>query len=136
MSRKPGDNEPASEENKKFDPGGKEGCHRFKKRIYWYSFLFWGNSGLGCPACVLCFCLSACFVSVSLCFSLQENQGMIIFLRAEENMVGEKKINRDADQVNEECNRRASIFLPINPLKINTSRVSVLSQRVGDRILL
>ena len=52
MSRKPGDSEPGSEENKQFDPGGKEGCHRFKKRIYWYYFLFWGNTGLGCPACV------------------------------------------------------------------------------------
>ena len=60
---------------------------------------------------------------------------MIIFLRAEEIMGGEKKINRDADQVDEERNRRASIFLPINPLKINTSRFTVLSQRVGDRIL-
>ena len=46
---------------------------------------------------------------------------MIIFLRAEENMGGEKKTNGDANQVDEERNRRASIFLPINSLKINTS---------------
>ena len=54
---------------------------------------------------------------------------IIIFLRAEETMEREKKIN-------EERNRRASIFLPINPLKmrkINTSRFNV-SKRLGDRI--
>ena len=36
---------------------------------------------------------------------------MIIFEQAEENLGGEKKTN-------EERNRRASIFLPINPLKM------------------
>ena len=30
MSRKPGNREPAYEENKQFDPGGKEGSHRFE----------------------------------------------------------------------------------------------------------
>ena len=42
----------------------------------------------------------------------------------------------DANQVNDERNRRASIFLPINPLnmtKINTSRFDV-SKCFGDRI--
>ena len=57
---------------------------------------------------------------------------MIIFQRAEENMGGEKKTNGDANQVDEERNRRTSIFLPMNLLKINTSRFDV-SQRVGDR---
>ena len=42
---------------------------------------------------------------------------MIIFLRIE-NMGGEKKTNEDVNQVDEERNRRASIFLPLNPLKI------------------
>ena len=73
-------------------------------------------------ACVLCF--SAC-LSVVYC-----SYEVIIFLRAEEHMEREKKIN-------EERNRRASIFfLPINPLKmvkINTSRF-VVSKRLGDRI--
>ena len=132
VSRKPGDSEPASEENKQFDLGGKEGSHRFEKRMYWYYFLFlWGNSGLGCPACVLCFCLSACFVSVSFCFLLQENQVMIIFLRAGGNVGGEKKIYEDVNQVDEERNRRASIFLPINPLKIKTSRFGSIATRWG-----
>ena len=31
----------------------------------------------------------------------------------------------DANQVDDERNRRASILLPINPLKINTSRFDV-----------
>ena len=54
---------------------------------------------------------------------------VIIFQRAEENLGGEK-------ETNEERNRRASIFLPINPLKmakINTSRFDV-SKRLEDRI--
>ena len=46
-------------------PGGKEGSH-------WYSFLFLEMHGIGCPACLFCFCLPACFVSVSFCFLLQE----------------------------------------------------------------
>ena len=44
----------------------------------------------------------------------------------------------DANQVDNERNRRASIFLPINPLKmakINTSQFDV-SKRCGDRIYL
>ena len=51
-------------------------------------------------------------------------------------MGGEKKINGDAHQVDDERNRRANIFLPINPLKmakINTSRFDV-SKRLGDGI--
>ena len=89
-----------------------------------------GNSGLGCPACVLCFCLSAWFVSVSFCFLLQKNQ-VISFQRAEENMGGEKKTNGDANQVDEERNRRARISLPINPLKINTSWFGCVATRWG-----
>ena len=51
-------------------------------------------------------------------------------------MGGEKKINRDVNQVDDERNRRASIFLPINLLKIaeiSTSRFDV-SKRLGDKI--
>ena len=43
---------------------------------------------------------------------------MIIMLQLEENMGGEKT-NGCANQVDEEHNRRASIFLPIDRLKIN-----------------
>ena len=75
------------------------------------------------------FACLACFVSVSFCFLLQENQVMIIFLRAEENIGGEETTNGDAKQVDEERNRR--VFLPINPLKINTSRFDYIVTRWG-----
>ena len=41
----------------------------------------------------------------------------------------EKKINGDAIQVNEERNRRASIFSSINPLNINTSQFDAIATR-------
>ena len=44
-------------------------------------------------------------------------------------MGGEKKTNGDANQVDEEHNRRASILLPINPFKINTSRFDYFATR-------
>ena len=47
---------------------------------------------------------------------------MIIFLRAKENMGGEKKIDEERD-------RRASIFFPINPLKVNTLRFDSIATR-------
>ena len=57
---------------------------------------------------------------------------VIFFSRAEENMGGEKKTNGDANQVDgEHNNRRASIFLPINCLKINTSRFDSIATRWG-----
>ena len=58
VSRKPGDSEPASEENKQFDLGGKEGSHRFEKRMYWYYFLFCGGT-LGLDARLVS-CAFAC----------------------------------------------------------------------------
>ena len=62
-SRKPGKSEPASEENKQFDPGEKEGSHRFEKRMYWYSFIFLGGT-LGSDALLVscAFFLSVCCV--------------------------------------------------------------------------
>ena len=75
--------------------------------------------------CVLVLCLF-CFV-----FHYRKNQVIIIFLRAEENVGGEKKINGDANQVDEERNRRVSIFLPINPLKISTSRFDSIATHRG-----
>ena len=70
-------------------------------------------------------------VSVSFCFLLQKNKAMIIFTRAEENTGGGKKTNRDANQVDEERNGRASIFLPTNPFKINTSWFNSVATRSG-----
>ena len=64
-------------------------------------------------------------------FYYRKNQVMAIFLRAEENIRGEKKTNGDANQVDEEHNWRASILLPNNPLKINTSRFDSISTRWG-----
>ena len=54
---------------------------------------------------------------------------MLIFLRAEINMRGEKNTNEDANQVDEKHNRRAIIFLPVNLLNINTSRFDFIATR-------
>ena len=91
-------------------PGRKEGSHRFEKWMYWCSFSFSGEI-LDLGARLVSF-VFAC-LSVVHCF-----YRVIIFLQAEENMGREKKTNGDANQVVEEHNRRASIFLPTNPLKI------------------
>ena len=56
---------------------------------------------------------------------------MIIFQRPEKNTGGEKKTSKNAHQVDEEHNQRASTFLPINHLKINTSRFDSLATRWG-----
>ena len=76
------------------------------------------------PVCLFC----VCFVVF---FTTGKNEGMIIFLGAEENTGVEKKTNGDANQVDEEYNRRASIFLPINPLKIDTPRFDSIVTRWG-----
>ena len=60
---------------------------------------------------MLCAFVSAC-LSVVFCF-----YQVIIFRRAE-------KINADANQVGDERNRRASIFLPINLLKMAKIKTS------------
>ena len=78
-------------------------------------------------------CAFACLPVLCLfrfvCYYRKDQVG--IFLRAEENMEGEKKTNGDANQVDEERDRRASIFLPINPLKINTSLFDSIATRWG-----
>ena len=58
-------------------------------------------------------------------------QVILFFLQAKENMEGEKKTNGQANKVDEERNRRASISLPINPLKINTSRFGSITTHWG-----
>ena len=76
--------------------------------------------------------LSICLFCVAFGFHCTKNP-VISYLRPKENMGGEKKTNEYANQVDEEYNQRASIFLPINPLKINTSRFdSLATGRQGD----
>ena len=61
-----------------------------------------------------------------------KHQVVIIFLRLEENMGRKKKTNGNANLVDEDHNRRASIFLLINPLKIKTSRFDSIVKRWGQ----
>ena len=79
--------------------------------------------------------VSCAFACLSVVWCSWKNQMIIFFLRAEKNSEGEKKTNRDVNQVDEEHNRRASIFLPINRLKINTSRFDSLATRRGEDIV-
>ena len=121
-SRKPKDRRQPAKKTSNSTPVGKKGGHRLGKRVYWYSFLFWGNSGPGCPLLASCVFVFAC-LSVVYC-----SYQVIIFLGAEESMGRKKKTN-------EERNRRASIFLPNNPLKITTTRFGPFRTSVGDRII-
>ena len=73
----------------------------------------------------------ACLPVFCFYFLLQENQVMVIFLRAEAKGGGEKKTNGDANHIDGEYNRRASIFLPINLLKTSTSWFDSLATRRG-----
>ena len=103
--------------------------------MYKYYFLFLGGT-LGSDAGLVS-CAFACLPVLCLFrfVSYYKKKSGIIFLRAEDTG-GEKKINGNVNQVNEERNWRATIFLPINPVKmakINTSRFDV-SQLLGDRI--
>ena len=66
-----------------------------------------------------------------LCVVLGKKSGNHFILRAEENMGEDKETNGDANEVDKEHNRRASIFLPIKLLKINTSRFDSLTARRG-----
>ena len=63
-------------------------------------------------------------------FLFRKNQ-VIVFLRPDKSIRGEKKTNGCANQVDEEYNRRASIFLPINPLKMNMSWFDYFVTRWG-----
>ena len=100
--------------------GGRRGATALKSGCTGIYFFSGGTLGLDARLVSFVFaCLSVVFCSY------QE----IIFLRAEENMRGKKKTNEDANQVDGEHNRRASIFLPITPLKINTSRFDTIATR-------
>ena len=68
-------------------------------------YLFVGELWVCMPGLFLGFLL-VCLLFVILI----KNQVFIFFLRAEENMGGEKKTNGNANQVDEERNRTASIF--------------------------
>ena len=135
MSRKPGDSEPASEENKQLDPGGEEGSHRFEKQMYCFVlFCFLGKLCAWMPGLCLVFFSVYLFCVCFVLFFTTGKPGDGHFLRAEQSMGGEKKTNGDANRVDEERNRSASIFLPINPLKINTFRFGSIATR-WDRIV-
>ena len=124
MSSKLEDNEPANEKIKQFDPGGKGWEPPFEKRMYWYYFLFLGDVWTWMPGLflvVLLVCL--------LCFAAGKSSDNHFFLRPKKNMGGETWTNEDDNHVDIEHNRRASIFLPINPLKINTFRFDSLATR-------
>ena len=71
--------------------------------------------------------------SISFCFYFfaAENSSHDYFLRPKENMGREKKTTGDANHVDEEHNRRASILLPINLVKISTSRFDSLATGWG-----
>ena len=100
------DKEPASEENKQVDAGGKGVEATVLKSGYTgIIFLFVGELWVCMPGLFLVFLL-VCL----LCVILEKNQVIISFLRAEENMGGENKTNGNANQVDEERNRTASIF--------------------------
>ena len=111
-SRKPEDEEKGSEENKQFDPGGKgEKPPPWNAAVMVLLSFPGGTLGMGSPLFLLrvfvCVCLSICFVSYC----------QVIIFSAD-------KIDGDTNQVGDERSRRASIFLPINPLKIITTDVS------------
>ena len=108
-SRKPEDKEKGSKANKQFDPGGKG-----KKPPPWnaavmviLSFFLGGTLGHGMPVA-----FASCSLSVWACLSVFfiSYYKVITFQRA-------AKCGGDADQVVDVRNRRASISLPINPLK-------------------
>ena len=136
MSRKREDNEPASEQNKEFDPGEKGREPPLRKADVLVFFSFSGGT-LGLNAWLVSFAFACLSVSCLFRFvSYYRKNQVIIFLRDEENMGGEKKTNGDTNQVDEERNRRASIFLPINPFKINTSGFGCIATRWGyDRYI-
>ena len=110
VSRKHVDKDKDNEENKQFDPGekGDKPPPWNAAVIVLFSFLG-GTLGHGriavyASCCFVCMGLSVC----SLFIVLSGDQVQ----RVEKNMIG------DADQVADVRNRRASTFLPINPLQM------------------
>ena len=91
---------------------------------------------MGLDARLVCFafaCLPVlCLFRFVFYYNNNRKNQVIIFLQVEEKMEREEKADGDANQVDEEHNnRRASIFLPINPLRINTSRFGSIATRWG-----
>ena len=105
----------------------KGGGHRFEKKTYWHSLFFWWIYGLGCSACFFCSCLSVLFCFYF--FAARKNQEKS-FLRSEKKHGKTEEWTREPN-LTEEHDRRASIVLPINPLKINTSQFDSLATRRG-----
>ena len=90
----------------------KERRHRFEMRLQFYLSFSGGSAGPWEARC-LCFvflCLCVSFCSILYIFLLSGNQ---LFNKL-------KSMRGDAGQVADVRNRRASIFLPINPSKIIT----------------
>ena len=106
-SRKPEDKEKCSKENKQFDPGGKGGDPPLRKAAVRVVVSFSGGIlGLGAR------CLCSVLLSVHVCLLCFVSYHQVItFQRAGVYLGREKKAV-------EERNRRASIILPINPLKM------------------
>ena len=106
MSSKPKHMKPANEENKQFDRGRRGGEPPFRKADVLVLFSF-SEGCMGLDARLVSFAF-ACLSVVCLfrfVFLLQLNE-VIIFLQTEEYVEGEKKTNGDANQVDEERNRR------------------------------
>ena len=109
-----------NEENKQFDPGGKGEKPPPWNAAVMVFFLSWGNFGPWEARCVYFVFFSVCaylFVHYLLFYQV------IIFS-------GLKNMREDADQVADVRNRRASTFLPINPLKMaKTNKYPLRSYR-------
>ena len=130
QGHKPKDKNKGGEEKKQFDPGGKG-----EKAPLWNAgvtsiFLFLGRAlGYGrlvaCASCFFCLCFA--FFSCLLC--------SLIIVLFRWSLFSELKTTRgDADQVAGVRNRRASIFSPINPLKmakINNTRFGRSENALG-----
>ena len=121
MSSKLKDKELANENNKQFDPGGKVGEPPLSKVDVLVLFSFSGGC-MGSDARLVSFASVYLSVSCCFCFSLQ-GKTCDRFPATWRKHGRREKANGHTNQVDEEHSRRASIFLPINPLEISTSRL-------------
>ena len=111
---KPQNKKTLSEENKQFDPGGEGGEQPppWNAAVMVVFFFLRETLDLGCPLFVLCVLfLLVCRFAVFFCFLIS---GDHLFSEL-------KNMRGDVDQATDVRNRRASIFLPINPSKIITA---------------
>ena len=107
--------------------------HRFEKRMYCYISFSGETKGLNARLVYFAL-LSACFALSLFLFCFREIEVMTTLPRAEKTTISmglEKRANGCGNQVDEERNRRASNLLPINRLKINSSRFDSDAMRWG-----